>query len=200
MISPYAYHCTVYHGTNLFCAKLIQSYGINLIAQRNMTDFGKGFYVTPNIRQAKEWANVKAQNPQINTAMLEAIDLNKNNYLNHPESKIPTYITFNLSLSRLLQLNGLVFPMPYETLWHEYKKYWEAFVQNCRIGLQHHFDFVYGPVGRRHNGSFSKVKPTKLKEQISLNSIDALQCLSNLKITILSRIGTQHHDKTNIDH
>src|SRR5690606_15334209 len=47
---------------------------------------------------------------------------------------------------------------------------------------------------------FSKVKPTKLKEQISLNSIDALQCLSNLKITILSRIGMQHHNKTNSDH
>lgn len=156
-----------------------------------MTDFGKGFYVTPNLHQAKEWAQVKAHNPQINPTILEIMGINKNEYLNHPETKIPAYLTFNLNLHQLLQLNGLIFPMPDEPHWHKYKEHWQAFVQNCRIGLKHYFDFVYGPVGGRHKGSFSKVKPSYLKEQLSLNSLNAIQCLSNLKITISSHKYTQ---------
>ena len=47
---------TVYHGTNLFSAKVIQYNGVMLNAQRDLTDFGKGFYVTPNLEQAKKWS------------------------------------------------------------------------------------------------------------------------------------------------
>lgn len=200
MLPSYTYHFTVYHGTNLLCAKMIHDFGIDLNAQRDITDFGKGFYVTPNLTQTKEWAYAKAHNPQIHPAMLEVIGFSKNDYLNHPETKIPAYLTFDLNLCRLFQLNGLIFPMPYEPHWHVFKEHWKAFVQNCRMGLIHPFDFVYGPVGGRHNGSFFQVKPTKIKEQLSLNSLDAIRCLSNLRITILLRksmkqIGAHDHPR-----
>ena len=46
--------CIVYHGTNLFAANLIQYQGIRLEVQRELTDFGRGFYVTLNLAQAKK--------------------------------------------------------------------------------------------------------------------------------------------------
>lgn len=186
---------TVYHGTNLLCAKLIKYFGIKLCAQRDMTDFGKGFYVTANLAQAKEWAQVKAQNPQIHPTLLEIFGFDKNDYLNHPETKIPAYLTFNLNLSKLLQLNGLIFPLPYDPHWHKYKEYWQDFVHNCRNGAKHQFDFVYGPVGSRHKGSFYQVKPTRLKAQLSLNSGAAIQCLANANISILPcmSLPSYHH-------
>lgn len=48
--------CTVYHGTNLFSANIIQQHGIWLSIQRRLTDFGKRFYVTFNFKQARNWA------------------------------------------------------------------------------------------------------------------------------------------------
>lgn len=78
---------TVYHGTNLFSANLIRYYGILLHAQRELTDFGRGFYVTPNRKQAIEWAYVKAKNPQVHPDMLDLLGFNKHDYLQHPDTK-----------------------------------------------------------------------------------------------------------------
>src|SRR5699024_1437560 len=135
--------------------------------------------------KVKKWSWVKAQNPQVNSTMLRLLGINKNEYLEHPETRIPAYLTYNINVNRLLLLNGLIFPMPYDPLWHHYKKYWKFFVQNCRIGMKHPYDFVYGPVGGRHDGTYFQVKPSELKEQLSLNSVRAIQCLSNFKISTL---------------
>lgn len=87
---------TVYHGTNLFSAKMILNYGVMLEAQRDYTDFGKGFYVTPNQKQAIKWSYVKAQNPQVNSTILDLLGISEHDYLEHPDIKIPalfkTYI------------------------------------------------------------------------------------------------------------
>jgi len=96
---------TVYHGTNLFAAKVIQYNGVLLDAQRELTDFGKGFYVTPNFKQAVNWSYVKAQNPQVNATMLELLGISKNEYLGHPETKIPAYLTYHINMNRLLLVN-----------------------------------------------------------------------------------------------
>lgn len=193
---------TVFHGTNLFSAKLIKHYGVLLHAQRELTDFGRGFYVTTNLHQAKEWAKVKAQNPQINERVLQRYNIKKEAYLHHPDTKIPAYIRFHIYLDSLFQLKGAVFPLPYEPQWNQYKIAWKSFVQNCRIGIKHKYDFVYGPVGRSYNDSYVKVKPSKFKDQLSLNSIHAIQCLSSLQIIPLSlqndtpeplSIMTTHH-------
>ncbi|WP_458413102.1 hypothetical protein ACNQFZ_20265 [Schinkia sp. CFF1] len=181
----------VYHGTNLFAAKLIQYTGILLNAQRELTDFGKGFYVTPNHMQAIEWSQVKSKNPQVHPTMLEWLKINKCEYLHHQETKIPAYLTFDIDITRLLHLNGLIFPMPGEPSWHQKKETWKSFVQNCRRGLKHPYDFVYGPVGGRHDGTYTLVKPIKIKKQLSLNSVKALRCLSNYRITVAPTVKTK---------
>lgn len=50
-----------------------------LNAQRDLTDFGKGFYVTPNLEQAVKWSYVKAQNPQVNSTILGLLGIKKMN-------------------------------------------------------------------------------------------------------------------------
>lgn len=176
---------TVYHGTNLFSANLIRYYGILLHAQRELTDFGKGFYVTPNRKQAIEWAYVKAKNPQVHPDMLDLLGFNKHDYLQHPDTKIPALLTFTIDRSCLFSLTGLIFPMPYESLWHVYKHHWKSFVQQSRTGIRHPYDFVYGPIGKSHDGKYYRIEASKFKVQLSLNSENALHCLSNLKIAIL---------------
>ena len=175
-------HCTVYHGTTLFSAKVIRDNGIMLDAQRALTDFGQGFYVAPNRKQAIKWAQIKAKNRQVNPILLEILGLNEKEYLQHPETKTPACLTFSIDASRLLSLRGLIFPMPDNALWQKYKAIWKSFVQNCRNGATHNYDFVYGPIGSSHNGSYQEVKPSKKKVQLSLNSVEALKCLSNPSI------------------
>src|SRR5699024_5353927 len=139
---PNTNNYTVYHGTNLFSAKVIQYNGVMLNAQRDLTDFGKGFYVTPNLEQAVKWSYVKAQNPQVNSTILGLLGIKKNEYLGHPETKIPALLTFNINMNRLLLLNGLIFPMPYDLLWHLYINHWMDFFQNSRIVVKHLF-FIF---------------------------------------------------------
>jgi len=111
--------------------------------------------------------------------------MSKAQYLDHPYSKIPVYLTFNIDLTQLLSLKGIVFPMPKDVYWPSYKKAWEIFVRNCRMGINHEYDFVYGPVGGRHPCCNYKMLASATKDQLSLNSIKALGCLSNLKIAVL---------------
>jgi hypothetical protein len=184
---PFSNIDTVYHGTNLFSAKVILYNGIMLNAQRELTDFGKGFYVTSNLKQAKEWSRVKAKNPQVNPTILVSLNLNKNQYLSHPETKIPALLAYSIDIYRLILLNGLIFPMPNDSSWFQYENAWKSFVQNCRMGVKHNYDFVYGPIGGSHeNGTYYQAKPSKKKEQLSLNSAKAIKCLSNLRITTLT--------------
>lgn len=197
---PNPSHYTVYHGTNLFSAKVIRYNGILLEAQRELTDFGQGFYVTPNRKQAIEWAHVKAKNRQVNPTMLEMLGLNKKEYLQNPDTRTPAYLTYNINVSRLLVLNGLIFPMPYEPLWLNYKEIWKSFVQHSRMGVKHQYDFVYGPIGSSHNGSYFQVTPSKLKVQLSLNSVKALQSLSNLSITTLTPKKLKARHLKNTEH
>lgn len=199
MFSSSSDHIIVYHGTNLFSANIIQLYGINLHPQRNLTDFGKAFYVTRNLLQAKEWSHIKAENPQINTKILRILGINESEYLLHPDTKIPAYITFKLNKRKLQQLHGLIFPLPHEPLWNQCKEHWKFFVQNCRTGITHPYHFVYGPVGARHDGSFFQVKPTKYKEQLSLNTQYAIDCLRLVKVTPLNDKSSTHK-KFNNEH
>jgi hypothetical protein len=53
----------LYHGTDLSSAQALQGghSPIQLAMCRPLTDFGRGFYTTTNLHQAKNWANVRAQ-------------------------------------------------------------------------------------------------------------------------------------------
>ena len=46
----------LYHGTDIFNAEEILTDGISISAGRPFMDFGQGFYTTPRLAQAIEWA------------------------------------------------------------------------------------------------------------------------------------------------
>ena len=177
--------CIVYHGTNLFNANMIQFFGIRLEAQRQFTDFGKGFYVTLNLTQAKKWAQVRALHPQISPGLLNQFGISKAQYFNHPDIKIPAYIVFQLNLKQLRQLKGKIFPLPHESDWLNFQQSWKRFVQNCRKGKQHYYDFVYGPVGGEHLTKPNEVKASNTKDQLALNTQKAIRCLFKMNVVIL---------------
>ncbi|NUK29220.1 DUF3990 domain-containing protein [Parageobacillus sp. VR-IP] len=188
--------CTVYHGTNLFAAKIIRDIGIRLDAQRDLTDFGKGFYVTLNLQQAKSWAQIRAMHPQISPEILDQLNISKSQYFNHPDTKIPAYLAYELNLKELRQLKGKEFPLPHEPEWPHHQRSWERFVKECRAGKKHHYDYVYGPVGGSHLTDPDKIKVSYTKDQLSLNSMKATRCLSKLKIVACKPEGT--HTKKSI--
>lgn len=117
MLSPFS-KIRVYHGTNLFSAMLIKQYGIRLTVQRKTTDFGKGFYVTPTINQAIQWAKEKSKNPPINKKIVKLMAMSDAEYEHHPYTKIPALIQFDLNMFQLLLLHGLIFPLPDNPLWN----------------------------------------------------------------------------------
>lgn len=108
---------TVYHGTTLFAAKLIQQNGIWLEAQRLRTDFGQGFYVTFSREQAKAWSYFRARNKQLSPHILNLLNLTESDYLNHPDTKIPAYLAFTVDIHALQRLHGRIFPLPHDEKW-----------------------------------------------------------------------------------
>lgn len=177
--------CIVYHGTNLFAANLIQYQGIRLEVQRELTDFGKGFYVTSNLAQAKKWARVRASHPQISSQLLNQLGISKAQYFNHPDIRVPACIVYELNLKQLRQLKGKIFPLPHESDWTDYQQSWKKFVQNCRKGKPHHYDYVYGPVGGEHLTKPDEVKASTTKDQLTLTTPKATKCLLKLYVVVL---------------
>lgn len=170
---------TVYHGTTLFAAKLIQQNGIWLEAQRLRTDFGQGFYVTFSREQAKSWSYFRAKNKQLSPHILNLLNLTESDYLNHPDTKIPAYLAFSVDLHALRRLQGRIFPLPHEVKWQLNKDAWKDFVKTSRKGIKHGYDFVYGPVWSGHFNSTGEIKASPFKEQLSFHNNRALHCLSS---------------------
>lgn len=177
--------CMVYHGTNLFSANIIQTIGIRLEVQRQLTDFGKGFYVTFNREQAKNWTHIRASHPQISPELLKQLGLDKTQFFKHPDTRIPAYLAYELNVKQLRQLKGKIFPLPHEADWPEYQKSWKYFVQHCRKGKPHPYDYVYGPVGGGHLTNANEIKASKAKNQLSLNSAKATSCLFKMQVVVL---------------
>ncbi|MBD7965444.1 DUF3990 domain-containing protein [Fictibacillus norfolkensis] len=170
---------TVYHGTTLFAAKLIQQNGIWIEAQRLRTDFGQGFYVTFSRSQAKSWSYFRAKNKQLSPRILDLLNLSESDYLNHPDTRIPAYLVFSLDLHTLHRLQGMIFPLPHDEKWSFNKDAWKEFVKNSRKGIKHDYDFVYGPVWSGHFNSTGEIKASPFKEQLSFHNEKALHCLSS---------------------
>lgn len=168
----------VYHGTNLFSAKVIQKYGVWLSVQRPFTDFGRGFYVTHHLQQAKKWAEVRALHPQVHPLFLKRLKMTEEEYLRHPDTQRPAYLIFHLDIGRLRTLRGKIFPSPRDPKWPRYYRLWISFVARCRAGAKHPYDFVFGPVAGWHPFLPDRIRLTFRKDQLSLNSPRALQCLS----------------------
>lgn len=79
----------LYHGTDDLSAPSIISpswpmrHGVNLGKSNTLTDFGKGFYTTTSLHQAKNWANTRYRRTLVtssaaNHAVVLRFDVDRN--------------------------------------------------------------------------------------------------------------------------
>jgi hypothetical protein len=172
----------IYHGTNSDAVMSIkENIDLNFNPKRR-PDFSKGFYTTANYKQAKEWAEFKANDNFSKDDLAGVI------------------ISFEVDIARLSELNSLFFT--------EVNEEWAEFIIANRSrkspspGLLHNrdakFDIIYGPMadGKRiaklirkyENGEYSSIKefldeirgvkyPFPIDHQISFHSEMAKSCL-----------------------
>jgi hypothetical protein len=126
---------TVYHGTDAVSANLPvpvagqqAPFSVQLSQCRPATDFGRGFYTTTSIHQARQWANSKVRRVRRRNRTAGLV------------------LRFDLDRDRLAKLESLVFVRPIQDYWD--------FVTHCRSGGSVHgrrgstreYDVVYGLV------------------------------------------------------
>ena len=129
----------LYHGCDDDSANNIRtpgsgySHGIQLAYGRPLLDFGRGFYTTTNLLQAKHWANSRIRR-------LRRVDPNQ----------YAVVLRFEVDRNLLAMLQTLCFVT--EGMTPPQTDYWEL-VRHCRLGLGNHrptgggnYDVVYGPV------------------------------------------------------
>lgn len=87
-----------YHGTIKRDGEAIQQ-SIDLSKARYRTDFGKGFYVTNNLKQAENWAIGRAKDEVLEDGSLP------------PEAK-PVVVYFQIDLKKLQVLKNKQFAYP----------------------------------------------------------------------------------------
>lgn len=104
----------VYHGS------LFQVHNPNIERGRQSTDFGKGFYTTTNIEQAKRWALKKLKTAKEGSKAIINIYEVDDELLNNPKYNIKK------------------FNSPDEE--------WLDFVVDCRRSTPHKYNIIFGPV------------------------------------------------------
>ena len=62
---PQSRYITLYHGCTSHDATSILQYGIDLARCRHDTDFGRGFYTTTVLYQARQWAWARFYDPAV---------------------------------------------------------------------------------------------------------------------------------------
>lgn len=165
-----------YHGTTKRDGLAIQQ-NIDLSKARYRTDFGKGFYVTDNLKQAEQWAI--GQTKAAKVARLDEI------------GNEPVVVYFQLDIKKLKSLSAKQFVQPNQE--------WAEFIFNCREKglkkeLYHDYDYTVGPLadGRTNilvqemsEGLISLseflegIKPYHYKNsQLALHTQKAINCLT----------------------
>jgi hypothetical protein len=168
----------LYHGCDHLSAQAIRiasipyRHSISLTYCKLLADFGRGFYTTTNLHQAKNWANLRCQKLQSATP---------------PKNVHAVVIEFQVDRNLLARPEVLCFvtegadpakPPPPQT------DYWE-FVKHNRLGRGSHkpnggnYDIVYGPVSL-----WPQTLVIKDCDQISFHTIQALLALPRPNIII----------------
>lgn len=169
-----------YHGTIKRYGEYIENNGIELGKSRFSTDFGKGFYVTNNQKQAEKWAKIKSQ---------DHIDI-------FPSKETePVVVYFVLDINKITSLNGCIFEDP--------NLDWGNFIFECRKygmsgSMYHNYDFVLGHLadgkivallrraisGRINNKDFlDGISPiSTTSTQLSFHSKKSLECIKCLGV------------------
>lgn len=128
---------TVYHGTHAQAAEAIVQpkgggvHSVDLSRCRARVDFGRGFYVTTSLDQAKSWANVRVRSMRRSRVQRD---------------EKAAVVRFMLDRSQLAELRDLVFMSESQGT-----GFWD-FVHHCRAettplhGTPQPYDIVYGPL------------------------------------------------------
>jgi hypothetical protein len=122
---------TLYHGTDQDAATAILSSGVDLSLCSPHTDFGRGFYATTNLDQAKSWGHLRAL--RINAS--------------GKRKTRGAVIEMQVSRDWLGELSALVFVRSAQEVG------FADFVRFCRSGASPHrtaenYEVVYGPVAQ----------------------------------------------------
>lgn len=168
-----------YHGTiDVYSEKVMDSIDIN--QSRYFTDFGRGFYVTSNELQARNWAMKKWQD----------------NQAKFPDCR-PSIVRLSINTEGLKLCSGLTHAKPSDI--------WAEFVYNCRKEgrkdkLFHKHDFVCGALADgkivplmnlKQRGKidmdefYRQIKPRSLENQLSFHTRLALEYIQNKEVFII---------------
>lgn len=156
----------LYHGTDDNALNNIREIGVRLNATRVNSDFGRGFYLTTNLEQAKDWADYRVRTG--------------NRGRDGQPMVAPVVLQYYVDRDFLADLAVSIFTLPDAN-----SDYWD-FVRHCRVSraLDHfrsgvknkrNFDVVVGPVSknRRQRSIYQGY------DQWSLHTVRALRALKN---------------------
>src|SRR5215469_1714721 len=154
----------VYHGCDDTSAKNLSQGSVDLAHCKTFTDFGKGFYTTTNLRQAKNSANARCR--------MAAAKMRKAGQSSRPI--MASVVEFTIDRTALSSLASLCF------VWENSypSDYWDL-VSWCRNPPQrwHHgnnyYDVVYGPVSL-----WPQTLVIKDCDQISFHTYSAVNLLN----------------------
>jgi len=137
-----------YHGTSLAFARTIRDDGIDLSKGNPDTDFGRGFYITTDLRQAREWATKNFS------------------------GSIPTVIHYRVTRSQLTPggLCGLVFPSGNA----DFATFVRWFRDNAPPLGGAGYDFVEGPLLLNPSDFRAGLPPRTAGQQDSIHSARAV--------------------------
>ena len=105
----------LYHGSHIEVKKP------KILTSSRVGDFGRGFYTTSSLEQARRWAQIRAMQENQSSGVVTVFDV-PDNLFEHPELKIKTFETAD--------------------------EVWLDFVLANRkdVDFEHEFDLVRGPV------------------------------------------------------
>jgi hypothetical protein len=172
----------VYHGCDGNSANSIAGGSVDLAHCKTFTDFGKGFYTTTNLRQAKNWANARCR-------MLAAAAKRAAKRAGAPPPPPPTFVAsivrFEIDRAQLSKLEDLCF------VWENAypSDYWEL-ISWCRTppqrwhyGSNKYYDTVYGPVSL-----WPQTLVIKDCDQISFHTDAAITLLNGSSRTVSEQV------------
>jgi hypothetical protein len=158
----------LYHGSTVDVEKP------DLQKCRPETDFGRAFYTTTNLEQAKQWAKIKQKRANADTAVISEFEF---------DEKL---------------LYGNVYKVRH---FEKATKEWLEFVKNNRRAINtEHYDFVMGPVANDSlyatillyeqgvitaDAAIEQLKTYTLFDQLSFHSERALKNLKFIKTNVL---------------
>lgn len=136
-----------YHGTTSLDVPSIRA-GITLEACNELVDFGRGFYLTSNPKQAWKWAVTRSDANHRQRNFLLRLSAKDGIKRRIPRISRPAVIQFEVDLELLERLNGKIFKKEDDE--------WALFILGNRIekdsllsnfnNKDAKFDYVYGPL------------------------------------------------------